>query len=618
LSLRNLKPKGDWFVMDKIIQKEKNELQYFEDEMHYLTQAGEEFAKKYPAIAGNLELGREGSSDPHVQQVLESFAFLAGNLQKQIDQNSLLLSYSLMESLFPNLALPIPSLSVLELRVNEGNPALLKSMTVSRGTEFVYTSTFESQYKFRTIYDTELCPVKITEFKIGNINEYDFLMSSGAQILSVGMQLFDGEIEKKSFHKLRFYLDMRRSIANKVMDILFTNCREIYIYSDDKKYYKLDPSHIKHVGFNEDETLFLSNKKSFDVCKTMQEYFLLPEKFLFFDLDGLDLEKVNKNFKIIFVCESGEVSKLNIETKNLKLRCTPIINLFPIISEPVKTRSERNEYLFYTNYLKNKFLIFHSIEKLKYFDIHSKEKEIRPVKDYVYLKYDKGEDYYYEIKTDRNEPNLFKINLYNNKSMIFNDDMTMYADIYASNGFFCEKMNMGEQLHSVRDSQVRYAELLKSPTYYIENDLSNQYYWSMISRLYSEKISFYDEKELLSDLRDIIKNNVNINLEKEGIKTVSDNIVNVANSLEDLKILTKYFKVDDKKKNFFVKGKEVNLIVSSNKIGSDSIVIFAEVIFSILKNASLINQCVSLILIEKATQKVLYSCKPNLGHKRSF
>ena len=56
-------------------------LPYYQRELSYLRRAGAEFAGKYPKIGQRLELGLDESPDPHVERLIESFAFLAARLQ---------------------------------------------------------------------------------------------------------------------------------------------------------------------------------------------------------------------------------------------------------------------------------------------------------------------------------------------------------------------------------------------------------------------------------------------------------------------------------------------------------------------------------------------------------
>ncbi|MEO6878423.1 MAG: type VI secretion system baseplate subunit TssF, partial [Gemmatimonadaceae bacterium] len=51
-------------------------LQYYREELSYLRRMGGAFAQRFPAVAARLELGPDVVPDPHVERLIESFAFL--------------------------------------------------------------------------------------------------------------------------------------------------------------------------------------------------------------------------------------------------------------------------------------------------------------------------------------------------------------------------------------------------------------------------------------------------------------------------------------------------------------------------------------------------------------
>ena len=57
-------------------------LRYFDAEMRYLREAGEEFARAHPDRAAMLNLDRPGARDPYVERLFEGFAFLMGRLRE--------------------------------------------------------------------------------------------------------------------------------------------------------------------------------------------------------------------------------------------------------------------------------------------------------------------------------------------------------------------------------------------------------------------------------------------------------------------------------------------------------------------------------------------------------
>src|ERR1043166_9217258 len=60
-------------------------LRHYNSGPSYLRQMGSVFAERYPRISKRLELGNEECVDPHVERLIEAFAFLTARLQHEID-----------------------------------------------------------------------------------------------------------------------------------------------------------------------------------------------------------------------------------------------------------------------------------------------------------------------------------------------------------------------------------------------------------------------------------------------------------------------------------------------------------------------------------------------------
>ena len=87
-------------------------LDYYQREMTYLRNGGSRFAQRYPKIAEGLDLSSAGSSDPHVERLIESFAFLTARLQKEVDNKFVRFANTLLDVLYPNFTRPFPSCAI--------------------------------------------------------------------------------------------------------------------------------------------------------------------------------------------------------------------------------------------------------------------------------------------------------------------------------------------------------------------------------------------------------------------------------------------------------------------------------------------------------------------------
>ncbi len=93
--------------------------------------------------------------------------------------------------------------------------------------------------------------------------------------------------------------------------------------------------------------------RSFPGYRLLQEYFTLPEKFLFLDLDGLD-ELAGKGFQeqaeILFLISPFERSdrqqmvEARLAPSTIRLNCSPVVNLASQTAEPIPLEQTRYEY----------------------------------------------------------------------------------------------------------------------------------------------------------------------------------------------------------------------------------------------------------------------------------
>src|SRR5262249_21758357 len=109
------------------------------------------------------------------------------------------------------------------------------------------------------------------------------------------------------------------------------------------------PAHdsIKQVGFAESESILPYTKRSFAGYRLLSEYFAFPYKFLFFDIYGLDLaveEKFGSHFDIIVPLKDTTLRIAAVTADNFRLGCTPIVNLFSRLCDPVYISQQRYEY----------------------------------------------------------------------------------------------------------------------------------------------------------------------------------------------------------------------------------------------------------------------------------
>ena len=93
---------------------------------------GAEFADKYPKVASRLVLSANTCEDPHVERLLEAFAFLSARVHLKLDDDFPEITESLLNVLYPHYLRPMPSMTVAEFAVDPTQGKLTSNLTVPR------------------------------------------------------------------------------------------------------------------------------------------------------------------------------------------------------------------------------------------------------------------------------------------------------------------------------------------------------------------------------------------------------------------------------------------------------------------------------------------------------
>ncbi|MGQ0541492.1 MAG: type VI secretion system baseplate subunit TssF, partial [Blastocatellia bacterium] len=105
-------------------------LGYYERELIFLRRMGADFARKYPKIATRLLLDEEKIEDPHVERMIEAFAFLTGRIGLKLDDELPEITESFFNVLYPHYLAPIPSSAIVQFAFGSPNDKLTSVQSV--------------------------------------------------------------------------------------------------------------------------------------------------------------------------------------------------------------------------------------------------------------------------------------------------------------------------------------------------------------------------------------------------------------------------------------------------------------------------------------------------------
>ncbi len=351
-------------------------------ELAYLRSAGSEFAWRYPPVARALEFTPQGSTDPHVQRLIESFAFLTARLQRTYEAQLPDVPAALLDNLYPQLTAPIPSMGIAAFQTDPDQSRSIAGITVPANTLLharAESGGEELPCRFRTGYAVDLWPIEVADARVEPPTSYPFLDSRPAVQRVVRIRLrCQGRRRFSEFTppSLRFFLSPLIGNREELYEMLFVHLAGIATIAADTAVplpdspapapTMLDGASLRQVGFRPEEAILPCPPMSHQAYRLLQEYFAFPDKFLFFDVAGLPPGAFGNGAEadLLMLISGAPRHSITVTADSFMLSCTPIINLFPRVSEPIRLDHTQLEYPLVADIRRKTSTGIHSIERV--------------------------------------------------------------------------------------------------------------------------------------------------------------------------------------------------------------------------------------------------------------
>ena len=125
-------------------------LPYYNDELMAVRQLAREFAAQFPKVAGRLLIEGDQVEDPHVERLIEAFAFLTARLRRKLDDEFPEITDALLGVLYPHYLRPIPSMSIVQFQIDPDELHLTGLHTIARHRELFSRPVNGIPCRFRT------------------------------------------------------------------------------------------------------------------------------------------------------------------------------------------------------------------------------------------------------------------------------------------------------------------------------------------------------------------------------------------------------------------------------------------------------------------------------------
>ncbi len=309
---------------------------YYEDELAYLRDLGDMFARENPKLAGFLS---RKASDPDVERLLEGFAFLTANLRQRLDDDLPELVHGLLRLIWPPYLQPIAPTTTLCFRQTGGGDGA--PTQVPRGTQVRSRPIDDTSCPFVTCYPLDVLPLDVTRVELESTATACELTATVTALPQAGFSAFAGRPLRLHFSTDRdplvgrtLYLWMRRHL------------RRVLVRDGDATLLTLPPGCVAPVGFGVDEAVLSQPQNAVEGFRLLQEYLLVPQKFLYVDLAGLGpvADTTARALDIVFVFDRPMPQQVRVSRDAVRVNCTPAVNLFAASGTPIHVDVAKTEY----------------------------------------------------------------------------------------------------------------------------------------------------------------------------------------------------------------------------------------------------------------------------------
>ena len=333
-------------------------LQHYNQELQFIREMGVEFAKRFPKIAGRLDLGKNESADPYVERLLEGFAFLTARIQLKMDAEFPQFTQHLLEMVYPQYLAPMPSMTIVQFEPDLSGGVTEEGFLLPRNTELRAGQSRKghARCEYRTAHDVHLWPVRLTSADYLPLGEAGRYASPRQQGLKAGLRLRLETVSGINFSDLEMdtlplYLQGLGDLPETLYELLLGHALGVVVQpADDRQLWRreIHRRQIAAMGFDDAESLLPWSSRSFSGYRYLQEYFSLPQRFLFVEIQGLQ-ESIRRcegsSLEIVILLDSSRPALEDLVTAdNFLLNCTPAINLFPKRADRIHLSNKSTEH----------------------------------------------------------------------------------------------------------------------------------------------------------------------------------------------------------------------------------------------------------------------------------
>jgi type VI secretion system protein ImpG len=611
-----------------------NDLFYrnYERELLFIRRMAQDFAKRYPATASRLLLEPTRSLDPHVERLIESFAFLTARIQQKLDDEFPELTEALLNVLYPHYLAPIPSAAMVQFELEPAN-ALPTGVLVPQHSNLRTSKIGNLSCQYRTCYPVELWPIVLKQAQVHAPPFPPSWRPPAKTAAALRMRLeCQGELGFSALQldRLRFHLLGDPQVTAQLYELIFNQTVAVDFFSRDhdaEEPIRLMPEEcLFQVGFERDEGLIPYSNRSFLGYRLLTELFAYPAKFLFVDLGGwrrVAAAGMQRQLEIVFYFrKSGAGLEQDVDARTFRLGCTPVVNLFTRTAEPIPLNYREHEYRVVPDVHHSQGMEVYSVEAVTGADPQAR-REYRPFYSFRHHRFggvdESNTAFWYATRRASAIEGDHGTEVYLH---LVNEDFDPLspADSVLIVRTLCTNRDLPLKLRQIGESltfelqgaaPLRAIRCLRSPTAPLRPPLRSRAHWRLISHLALNHLSLSEEQDGRESLQEMLRL-YDFSDPDSGLQLAAVNrqLIDGVMAVRSRRVVGR---VGGSAAAGFCRGVEVELELDEQKYVGTSPFLFASVIERFLALYTSVNSFTQLVVRTKQGTSELKRWPPRAG-----
>jgi len=292
---------------------------------------------------------QSGLQDPHVERILEGTAFLTAKLEASLDETQSHLAMELLKIFWPQILSPVPSMCMVafKLRPTTSSPQTLDLGKILETSRISSKRSGAQQIKYRVQSSQVINPLEIFNIQRDRDDEcwkirIKFRTTGGADLKKLDfnepLRLHVHDPDEYALFEAYDDVKFRTGLGRKPCDV--------YVRNEE------GTQKVGNVNLTFPEPISMDPilpvpADIFPGYRILQEFMLMPNYFLCFDVHGL--EQLNdfdgEEFELVSPLLNHESPRFDWTSESILMHYLPVINLFDEYCQVVSTNLERRRFL---------------------------------------------------------------------------------------------------------------------------------------------------------------------------------------------------------------------------------------------------------------------------------